>query len=63
MCKSKYTVADLVVIRNYILKIDGFDLDANMIKYYDQNGDGEVDIGDFMKIAKMIGIVEGGTDK
>jgi hypothetical protein len=51
-----YTVADLIVIRGYILKLEGFDLPAAMIRHYDINNDGVVNSQDYVMLQNLIGI-------
>lgn len=54
--KNKYTVADLIVVRNYIMNVKGFELSDAMIKYYDVNGDGKVTSTDYVIISNMLGL-------
>lgn len=51
-----YTVADLIIIRNYIMGIAGFELSQAMIKHYDFNGDGQVTSADYVELQNLIGI-------
>lgn len=51
-----YTVADLIIIRGYIMEMEGFKLSPAMINHYDLNGDGVVNSQDYMKLQDMIGI-------
>ena len=51
-----YTVADLIIIRNYIMEVEGFELSPAMIEHYDLNKDGVVDARDYMKLQNLIGI-------
>lgn len=51
-----YTVADLIVIRGYIMGYPGFELSPGMIQHYDFNGDGRVSAVDYAKLQKLIGI-------
>ena len=51
-----YTVADLIIIRNYIMEREGFNLSTAMIRHYDINGDGVVDAVDYAKLQNLIGI-------
>lgn len=51
-----YTVADLIIIRNYIMNIEGYELSKAMIKHYDINKDGTVDARDYVLLQKLIGI-------
>lgn len=51
-----YTVADLVLIRNYVMNVPGFELSNAMIKHYDLNDDGAVDAADYALLQKLIGI-------
>lgn len=51
-----YTVADLIVMRGYIMGIDGFDLPQAMIEHYDLNGDGVVNTLDYVRLQNLIGI-------
>ncbi|MCI8396149.1 MAG: hypothetical protein HFJ52_00095 [Clostridia bacterium] len=51
-----YTVADLIIMRGYIMEIEGFELSPAMIQHYDLNGDGQVTSLDYMKLQDMIGI-------
>lgn len=51
-----YTVADLIVIRNYIMGISGFELPPNMVKHYDLDGDGKVTAMDYTTLQNLIGI-------
>lgn len=51
-----YTVADLIIIRGYIMGIEGFELSSDMIKHYDFNGDGKVTSTDYVLLQNAIGI-------
>ena len=51
-----YTVADLIVIRGYLMHYTGFELSAAMISHYDFNGDGQVTASDFVTLQNLIGI-------
>ena len=51
-----YTVADLIIIRGYVMGYTGFTLSAAMIAHYDLNGDGVVDSVDYVALQKLIGI-------
>lgn len=51
-----YTVADLIIIRGYLTKKEGFDLSESMIKHYDINGDGVVNSIDYVNLQNLIGI-------
>lgn len=51
-----YTVADLIIIRNYIMGISGFEMSSSMIKHYDFNGDGVVNSQDYVTLQNLIGI-------
>lgn len=51
-----YTVADLIIIRNYIMQTEGFELSPKMIQHYDLNGDGVVDAKDYVRLQNLIGI-------
>ncbi len=51
-----YTVADLIIIRNYIRGTTGFELSPAMIQHYDLNGDGEVTSADYVELQNLIGI-------
>lgn len=51
-----YTVADLIIIRNYIMGLQGFELSDAMIKHYDFNGDGQVTASDYVILQNIIGI-------
>jgi len=51
-----YTVADLIIIRGYIMGTPGFGLSSAMIKHYDLNGDGVVNAQDFVLLQNLIGI-------
>lgn len=51
-----YTVADLIVIRGYLMGYTGFDLSPAMIAHYDFNGDGQVTPADFVILQNRIGI-------
>lgn len=51
-----YTVADLIIIRNYIMGIDGFNLPSQMIRHYDLNNDGVVNAQDYVILQNLIGI-------
>jgi len=58
MFNKKYTVADLIVVRNYIIGKE--ELTPEMIKYYDQDGDGILSSIDYVKIKKILGLNEKG---
>ena len=51
-----YTVADLIIMRNYIMNVEGFELSESMIRHYDLNGDGKVSASDFTILQNLIGI-------
>lgn len=51
-----YTVADLLIVRNYILETPGFSLPGNMLKHYDFNNDGQVTASDYVILQQLIGI-------
>lgn len=51
-----YTVADLIVMRGYIMNYTGFDLPQSMIDHYDFNGDGKVTAADYKTLQNLIGI-------
>ena len=51
-----YTVADLIIIRGYLMKYTGFELSTAMIKHYDINGDGAVTPADYVTLQNLIGI-------
>jgi len=51
-----YTVADLIIIRGYIMGYEGFDLGNAMIKHYDFDGDGQVRATDYARLQSLIGI-------
>lgn len=50
---SIYTIADLFIVRNYLLGTTGFDFGPNEIAHYDLNNDGVVDSGDLLLLRKM----------
>ena len=51
-----YTVADLIIIRAYIMGLEGFDLPSQMIQHYDINNDGRVNAQDYVILQNLIGI-------
>lgn len=51
-----YTVADLIIIRGYIMEYEGFDLYGAMLQHYDINGDGVVNTQDYVLLQELIGI-------
>lgn len=51
-----YTVADLIIIRGYLMGYTGFDLSPAMITHYDFNGDGQVTAADYVILQNRIGI-------
>lgn len=51
-----YTVADLIIIRGYLMNYTGFELSSAMIKHYDINGDGKVNSADYVILQNLIGI-------
>lgn len=51
-----YTVADLIIMRGYIMKTPGFELSTAMINHYDFNGDGEITPADYVRLQNLIGI-------
>ena len=51
-----YTVADLIIIRNYIMNLEGFELSDAMIRHYDFNGDGQITAADYVRLQNKIGI-------
>ena len=54
-----YTVADLIIMRGYIMDIPGFSFSKAMIEHYDLNGDGVVNAQDYAMLQKLIGISMG----
>lgn len=56
MCKTKHTMADLVIIQNYI---EGkITIPERAIPYYDLNKDGKVSALDYVLLAKELGVAE-----
>lgn len=51
-----YTVADLIIMRGYIMGTAGFELPEAMIRHYDLNGDGVVNSIDYARLQNLIGI-------
>ena len=51
-----YTVADLIIVRNYIMEVPGFELSSAMIRHYDFNNDGRVTAADYVTLQNLIGI-------
>lgn len=51
-----YTVADLIIMRGYIMGLEGFELPPAMINHYDLNGDGAVTPADYVRLQNLIGI-------
>lgn len=51
-----YTVADLIIIRGYIMGRTDFELPPQMIKHYDLNDDGVVNAVDYAILQNLIGI-------
>lgn len=51
-----YTVADLIMIRGYLMGTTGFELSQAMINHYDLNGDGQVTPADYVTLQNLIGI-------
>lgn len=51
-----YTVADLIIIRGYLMGYTGFNLSTSMIQHYDIDGDGQVTSSDYVKLQNLIGI-------
>lgn len=51
-----YTVADLIIIREYLLDNSSFKLSSAMLKHYDFDGDGKVTASDYVKLQNIIGI-------
>lgn len=51
-----YTVADLIIMRGYIMGTTGFELSNAMIKHYDLDGDGKVGATDYTILQNLIGI-------
>ena len=51
-----YTVADLIIMRGYIMGLEGFNLSSSMIAHYDLNGDGQVTALDYVILQNLIGI-------
>jgi len=51
-----YTFADMLVIRNYIMGEDTFNLDGNtnLFSHYDLNGDGVIDAIDYVRLSKLL---------
>ena len=50
-----YTVADIIILRGYLAGKDGFtDLSDKMIRHYDINGDGVVNITDLIQLRKLL---------
>ena len=52
-----YTVADLFIMRAYIMELPGFNtMSQSMITHYDLNNDGVVDSRDYVLLQQLIGI-------
>lgn len=51
-----YTVADLILIRNYIMGVPGFEMEGSIINHYDFNGDGRVSSSDYVTLKNLLGI-------
>jgi hypothetical protein len=51
-----YTVADLVIIRGYIMEYTGFELAGTMLEHYDIDGDGKVTAADYALLQNLIGL-------
>ena len=51
-----YTVADLIIIRNYIMGIPGFDFAGTFVDHYDLNNDGRVNSSDYVILKNLLGI-------
>lgn len=52
-----YTVADLFVMKGYIMGIQPFDtMSSQMLSHYDLNNDGRVDASDYIILQQLIGI-------
>ena len=51
-----YTVADLIIVRNYIMEVPGFELSSAMIRHYDFNNDERVTAADYVTLQNLIGI-------
>ena len=51
-----YTVADLIIMRGYIMGYTGFEMSEAMIKHYDFNGDGVITSADYVRLQNLIGI-------
>ena len=55
-----YTFIDMLVIKNYIMGEDTFDLSNNpmLLNHYDLNNDGVVNVIDYVRLLKMLGFEE-----
>ena len=51
-----YTVADLIIIREYLMGNESFSLSETMIKHYDFDGDGIIGATDYVQLQNLIGI-------
>ena len=51
-----YTVADLLIVRNYVMGTPNFNLTGTMLQHYDLNKDGVVNAQDYMLLKNLIGL-------
>lgn len=51
-----YTVADLIIVRNYIMGVAGFELSGSVLQHYDFNHDGRVSSSDYVALKNLIGL-------
>ena len=51
-----YTVADLIIVRNYIMGVAGFELSGSVLQHYDFNHDGRVTSSDYVALKNLIGL-------
>lgn len=51
-----YTVADLIIIRNFLMGVAGFELSTAMQQHYDIDGDGQLTALDYVTLQNLIGI-------
>ena len=47
---NNYTYADLIVIKNHIMEVEGFELNESIKKHYDLNNDGKITSVDYVKL-------------
>ena len=48
----------MIILQNYLIEREGFELTPKMIQHYDLDGDGKVSLSDYAKLATYLGLLQ-----